>query len=401
MDSVLSAVEDPPTLRTLFSDRSWPEAPPQSSSSLHDKTVLVTGAGGSLGRMLIRALRQQPVQRILALDASEHVLVQLRSQLSSEGPPVECVLGNVRHPSDRTRALAADPDTVIHAAAYKHVPFLEDRPIAAVENNLLATVDWERACRKAGVERFIFISTDKAVAPTNVMGRTKLWGERWLQQRRTQTTSTSSTPAYTTVRLCNLFGSRGSVVPRFLRHLRSGDPLPLTHPDMHRWFMTRADAATATLAALAEPPGTYVPTACLYVSIVTLARRLIQWSRPAADPEAWTRWVGRRPGERLHEALWSDDENIHHAVNRALSRVVGGLPSLPLSERIEALRTACGENESETVRSLLRTEEAPVDPKGPPPDPERLRRNGSSGQARPYAPYPSGLPEQEKESRNP
>ncbi len=358
-------VDDTPALRSLFSDRSWPESTLPSSAALRGQTVLVTGAGGSLGRVLIHVLCQRPVRRVLALDASEHVLVRLRSALSDEARPVEYVLGDLRHPADRQRALAPEPDVVIHAAAYKHVPFLEDRPIAAVQNNLLATVDWERACREAGVDRFLFVSTDKAVAPTSVMGRTKLWGEQWLRWRREQTATTDGPLDYTTVRLCNLFGSRGSVVPRFLRHLRADEPLPLTHPDMHRWFMARADAAAATLSALTAPPGTYVPTACLYVSVVTLARRLVRWRRPAANLDEWIRWVGRRPGERLHESLWGSSEELHRSERDALCGVKGPFPSAFLLQRIEALRTACAEGDAETVRDLLRTEDETVEPGRP------------------------------------
>lgn len=372
MDRTSSDAAVSPGLRTLFSDRSWPEATLPASSPFRGQTVLVTGAGGSLGRALIEALSQLPLRRILAFDASEHVLVQLQSQLGDDAPPVTCVLGDLRHHADRQRALAAEPDLVLHAAAYKHVPFLEDRPIAAVENNLLATVDWERACREAGVDRFAFVSTDKVVAPTSVMGRTKFWGERWLRQRREQTTPTGDTPAYTTVRLCNLFGSRGSVVPRFLRHLRADKPLPLTHPDMHRWFMTRADASTATLTALTAPPGTYVPTACLYVSIVTLARRLIEWKHPAANSDEWIRWIGRRPGEHLHEALWKENETPRRLEGMALSRVEGPSPSPSLPERVDALRTACAENEPDTVQSLLRVEEETVEPDAAPVHPESV-----------------------------
>jgi FlaA1/EpsC-like NDP-sugar epimerase len=364
MDSTSFDDGDAPALRALFPDRSWPEASLSSPSTLRDKTVLVSGAGGSLGRSVIQALCRRPVRRIYALDASEHVLVQLQSVLGDEAPPVECVLGDLRLSADRRRALARKPDIVIHAAAYKHVPFLEDRPIAAVENNLLATVDWARACRAAGVDQFVFVSTDKAVASTSVMGRTKLWGERWLRRRRD---TTGAEPALTTVRLCNLFGSRGSVVPRFLDHLRAGEPLPVTHPDMHRWFMTPADASETILCGLAAGPGTYVPTSCLYVSIVTLARRLIEWGRPDARPEEWIRWVGRRPGERLHETLSGSNEEVRQVKGQSLRRVQE-IPSVErLEARVEALRAACAEGEDDAVRELLRTEERIVPETGPVP----------------------------------
>mgnify|MGYP006279308447 CR=1 FL=1 len=362
MHSNSSCVGDTPALRSLFSDRSWPEASLASPSVLEGKTVLVSGAGGSLGRVLVRALRQRPVRRIVALDASEHVLVQLQERLGAEAP-VDCILGDVRLPADRRRALATEPDVVIHAAAYKHVPFLEDRPIPAVKNNLLATIDWGRACQEAGVDQFVLVSTDKAVASTSVMGRTKLWGERWLRRGRAQ--AAEAIPAGTTVRLCNLFGSRGSVVPRFLRHLSAGEPLPLTHPDMHRWFMAPTDASETILSALAAPPGTYVPTSCLYVSIVTLARRMVQWAQPDADPADWIRWVGPRPGERLHETLWGDDETVERVDERALRRVEAPVSgSLPLPQRIDALRRACAGGRSEAVHRLLQVEQPTVSPNG-------------------------------------
>ena len=362
MHSQTSGGTDTPALRALFSDRSWPEASLSSSSALQGKTVLVSGAGGSLGRTLMQALAREPVRGIVALDASEHVLVQLQSQVGDIAP-VQYVLGDLRRSADRQRALRTEPDIVIHAAAYKHVPFLEERPIAAVENNLLATVDWERACREAGVEQFLFVSTDKAVASTSVMGRTKYWGERWLHWCRARASAETDTLVdHTTVRLCNLFGSRGSVVPRFVRHLRAGEPLPLTHPDMHRWFMTPSDASETLLCALEAAPGTYVPTACFYVSIVTLAHRLVRWGRPGGDPDEWIRWVGRRPGERLHETLWGDDEEVQRTDEEALRGVDGPSPSAALTERIEALRGACAAGDDETVRCLLGAEEGAGDP---------------------------------------
>ena len=370
--------DDTPALRTLFSDRSWPDVSLPPPSTLQGKTVLVSGAGGSLGQRLVRTLCRFPVGRILALDASEHMLVRLQSRLRdriSKGdgvlPSVQYILGDLRLPTDRRRALSCEPDIVIHAAAYKHVPFLEDRPIAAVENNLLATIDWAQDCREAGVDRFVFVSTDKAVAPTSVMGRTKQLGEQWFRgSRSAMGGSNEHAPPSTTVRLCNLFGSRGSVVPRFLRRLEAEAPLPVTHPDMHRWFMAPTDASQAVVWALTVPPGTYVPTSCLYVSIPTLARRMIQWAWPETDPDDWIRWVGCRPGERLQEQLWGGGEESLPTDVSSLRRVETPLDTSSLPERVACLREACAEGETEVVHRLLkrRAEEGESEEASPRPE---------------------------------
>lgn len=371
---MLSSLPDAPTLRTLFDDRSWPEGGLPSPVPFRGQSVLITGAGGSLGRRLVRAFCRLQVREIVAVDASEHTLVRLRSGLREElavedrdVPALEFVLGDLRRASDRRRSLAYEPDIVVHAAAYKHVPFLEEQPIAAVENNLLATIDWAQECRRAGIDRFVFVSTDKVVAPTSVMGRTKQLGEQWLRLSRGTSGGQALSPPSTTIRLCNLFGSRGSVLPRFLRRLEAEEPVPLTHPDMHRWFVASKDASGALLGALAESPGTYIPTACLYVSISTLAHRLVRWRYPGADTEEWIRRVGPRPGERLHEALWEDGEDVRRGGGRGLLRVTGAAPPSSLLRRIEELRQACAADDAGAVQRLLCTENEEKVPTSPPP----------------------------------
>ena len=344
---------------------------------VREATILLTGAGGSLGRVLARRLADCPVERLLCLDTSEQGLVQLRDRLGTgehgaqptdrtngapDGPQpdVEYVLADLRLAPDRARALRADPDIVLHAAAYKHVPFLEERPIAAVQNNLLATAEWLQDCRRhAAVRRFVLVSTDKVVRPTGVMGRTKAVAEAVLRARRT---GSASGLAATTVRLCNVFGSRGSVVPRFGRRLRAGEPLPVTHPDMERWFVTSAEAARAVLAALRHDPGTYVPTTGRRVRIDELARRLVRWHRPEGDPEAWIRYVGPRAGERLREALLAPEEQPGTPVEGGLRRAEARPSTRPaeaLRRDLDRLRHSCQAGRAAAVRAVLKEMTAP------------------------------------------
>ena len=339
---------------------------------VRDATILLTGAGGSLGRVLARRLASCPVERLLCLDTSEQGLVQLRDRLGTgehgvqpavrtngapDGPQpdVEYVLADLRLATDRARALRADPDIVLHAAAYKHVPFLEERPIAAVQNNLLATAEWLQDCRRhAAVRRFVLVSTDKVVRPNGVMGRTKAVAEAVLRARRTDS---ASGLAATTVRLCNVFGSRGSVVPRFGRRLRAGEPLPVTHPDMERWFVTSAEAARAVLAALRHHPGTYVPTTGRCVRIDELARRLVRWHRPDDEPEAWIQYVGPRAGERLREALMAPEEQPGTPVEGGLRRAEARPSTRPaeaLRCDLDRLRRSCQAGRAAAVRATLK-----------------------------------------------
>ena len=313
-----------PTMKELFgndptrnaADRQF-EGASAGASSLKDclrrETVLVTGAGGSLGRALARRLAALPLERLLLVDTSEHGLVRLNdtlrvergSEVPSDQPSLSFVLADLRTESGRARALRRKPTTVLHAAAYKHVPFLETRPIAAAENNLVATADWLQACRKASVEQFVLVSTDKAVRPVGVMGRTKAGTERLLRVlRRTPTPGLTAQ----TVRLCNVFGSRGSVVPRFCRRLRQGQPLEVTDPAMERQYLSAEEAAEAVVQVLRHEAGTYVPRAGRSLTVGDIADRLLRWGRPAADPDEWIRVVGRRAGERDRERLVAPEE---------------------------------------------------------------------------------------------
>jgi FlaA1/EpsC-like NDP-sugar epimerase len=379
-----------PTLAALYPEAKGP-APsattPETTvlaDAVRGRTLLLTGAGGSLGRVLTRRLAALPVDRLLCLDTSEQGLVHLRDDLESVGdlrgngtadekpPEIDYLLADLRLPADRRRVLRSDPDVVLHAAAYKHVPFLEERPVAAAQNNVLATADWLEACReRASVRRFVLVSTDKAVRPTGVMGRTKAVAERLLRALRAEATPGLTA---TTVRLCNVFGSRGSVVPRFCRRLREGKPLPVTHPDMERWFVGTGEAARLVLRALGHEPGTYVPATHRRVGIEDLARRLVRWVRPDAVPAEWIRHVGPRAGERLQERLLAPEEEPVVPVEGGLRRVDGpdrAPAPAPLHRGLERLRSTCRAGKEPAVRAALQDLTAGVPAPESSPDPSR------------------------------
>jgi len=363
-----------PSMADLFpevEEAASPFGAGEEQSSLADavrgRTILLTGAGGSLGTVLARRLAAAPVERLLLLDTSEQGLVRLRERLGSgpanvQGEPpgkesavstrpaIDYLLADLRVPADRTRALRREPSIVIHAAAYKHVPFLEERPIAAVQNNLLATVDWLRACQsQSAVEQFVLVSTDKAVRPAGVMGATKAAAEHVLRD------ATAALDAKI-ARLCNVFGSRGSVVPRFCRRLREGQFLPVTHPEMERWFVSAEAAARAVLQTLRHEPGTYVPRRCERIRIEALARRLVQWHRPSASHETWIRHVGRRAGERLRESLLAPMEQPGDPVDGGLLRAQAVEHTIQpefVAQCLERLRRHCQMGNAEVVNAYL------------------------------------------------
>lgn len=403
VDSAARGPEDAP----LDKRHGCAEEPPRDlHQAVRGRTVLLTGAGGTVGQALAQRLIELPVRRLLLLDTSEHGLVCLKDQLerpetvptdrssrreasTGAGPTIDYLLADLRRASDRERVLRREPAIVIHAAAYKHVPFLESRPIAAVENNLLATVDWHCACHQSrSVEQFVFVSTDKATCPSGVMGSTKAGAERALRLFRNRSNPADTVAGAeggmtaTTVRLCNVFGSRGSVVPFFWRRLQDGRPLPVTHRDMKRQFIAPGGAGEAILQALPHEPATYVPTDSREIRIEQLALRMAEWalrgtSSETVDPETWIRYTGRRRGERLREQLLRPDERPGTVVEGGLRRAAP--PDLErddsgrrgtwqgLLQQLEQLRSACRAGNKENVRNGLRRVAEPTRGQAPAP----------------------------------
>ena len=295
------------------------------------KTVLVTGAGGSIGSELCRQIVKVGPQRLLLVERSEFMLYKIYHELienTAHSADVELVplLADVTD-AVRMREIMSVwlPETVYHAAAYKHVPMVEHNPLEGIENNVFGTLETARAAREFGVRDFVLISTDKAVRPTNVMGTTKRFAELILQAMAAE--SHGST-VFTMVRFGNVLGSSGSVVPRFREQIRAGGPVTLTHPDIVRYFMTIPEASQLVIqaAALGEGGDVFVLDMGKPVKIYDLARRMIELSgltvrsaeNPAGDIEIAV--TGLRPGEKLYEELLIGDNpepTVHPRIFRA------------------------------------------------------------------------------------
>lgn len=295
--------------------------PPDTSllaQNLTGKVVLVSGAGGSIGSELTRQIVLQRPRQLLLLDHHEYGLYIIHQELQALCRAAELavelvpLLGSVRNPQ-RLQAVfeAYHPATVYHAAAYKHVPMVEDNPGEGVRNNVFGTLNLAQAALHSGAERFVLISTDKAVRPTNIMGATKRMAELVLQALAVQNPAT----CFSMVRFGNVLGSSGSVVPLFRRQLADGGPLTVTHAEVTRYFMTIPEAAQLVLQAGAMGCGgdVFVLDMGQPVKIIDLARRMVELTgkrvRDADHPDGDIDIVvtGLRPGEKLYEELLIGD----------------------------------------------------------------------------------------------
>lgn len=283
---------------------------PGISDLISGKTVLVTGAGGSIGSELCRQIARYGPSRLVLFELSEFALYQIEQQLAEAHPhlPLVRLVGDVKVAQQIEHAcLAHRPHLVLHAAAYKHVPLMEDENAwLAVRNNTLGTWHAASAAARAGAERFVLISTDKAVNPTNVMGASKRAAEMVLSHLATQGHATR----FVAVRFGNVLGSSGSVIPKFKEQIAKGGPITVTHPEITRYFMTIPEASRLVLqaAALAESGQVYVLDMGEPVKIVDLARDLIRLSGHR-DGEIGIVFSGLRPGEKLYEELLADADD--------------------------------------------------------------------------------------------
>jgi FlaA1/EpsC-like NDP-sugar epimerase len=269
------------------------------------RRVLITGAAGSIGSELARQMVHLRPTHIYLLDNNESGLADLRDQLASYGVPVDITVASVTDaPAINAAFAATQPDVVIHAAALKRVDIVENQPREAMEVNVRGTWICAMAAEKAVAQRFILISTDKAVDPVGVLGTTKRIGELMMASL------SDSATIFAAVRFGNVLGSRGSVLPKFERQIREGGPLTVTHPDVRRFFMSTGEAVLLVLqsAAFAQPGHTYVLDMGEEMSIAGFARRLASLRGLRVPRDIEVIFTGLRPGERMTEKLIGDAE---------------------------------------------------------------------------------------------
>ena len=326
------------------------------ADGIHDKNIIVTGGGGSIGSELCRQIMALNPAKLLILENCEFNLYAIEQELKGKYPKalIEPILISV------TDAVAIDfhfrrfmPHIIFHAAAYKHVPMLEEQIRVAVKNNVLGTQIVAEASVEVGAEKFILISTDKAVNPTNVMGTTKRVAEIYCQNLNERVDT-----KFITVRFGNVLGSAGSVVPLFQKQLQVGGPLTVTHPDIERYFMTIPEASQLILQAMISGFGNeiFVLDMGEPIKISYLAEQMIRLSGKTPGKDIEIRYTGLRPGEKLFEELFHESEQLiptdHEKLFKANFRK---LDWNELTQTIRLLNTACNRHNNDELHILIKS----------------------------------------------
>jgi FlaA1/EpsC-like NDP-sugar epimerase len=297
---------------------------PKLKQYFSGKRVLVTGGGGSIGSELCRQLCGFDPKLLVVIDQTEYNLYQVEMEVKQHFPNVTFIpyLLDVKDQQSVEMVFAEHkPDVVFHAAAYKHVPLLEHQLFVAIKNNVMGTKIVAQAASKYGASRFVLVSTDKAVNPTNIMGATKRIAEMYCQNLNAQ-----STTDFMTVRFGNVLGSAGSVVPLFKRQLKAGGPLTVTHPEITRFFMTIPEACQLILQAslMGEGGEIFVLKMGASIKISFLAEQMIKLSGKKVNEDIKIEYTGLRPGEKLYEELFHSGETLvpttHEKISKANSR---------------------------------------------------------------------------------
>lgn len=323
------------------------------SGYIAGETVLVTGGGGSIGSELCRQLCTVAPARIVIFDIYENDAYMLRNELLSEYDDIDIIIeiGNVCD-KERVNEVFAKyrPGAVFHAAAHKHVPLMEHCPREAVHNNVFGTLNAVRAADAYGVARFIFISTDKAVNPTSVMGATKRMGEMIVQYY-----ARTSKTVFTAVRFGNVLGSNGSVIPVFQRQIAAGGPVTVTHPDIERFFMTIPEASRLVIQAggMAHGGEIFILDMGEPVKIVDLAKGLIQLQGLTPDVDIKIEFTGLREGEKMYEELLMDEESTLPTDNQSIMISTGQEISYDqVASKLDELENALSATDGEAIRML-------------------------------------------------
>jgi len=335
-----------------------------------DKVVMVTGAGGSIGSELCRQIVDTAPNQLILVDVSEHALYQIHAELQRRWQATVddvhtrliALLGSVQDASHMAEILNEyKPDTVYHAAAYKHVPLVESNPAEGIRNNVFGTLATAQAAINANVSDFVLVSTDKAVRPTNIMGASKRLAEMVLQALAAE--QPNARTRLSMVRFGNVLGSSGSVVPKFRQQIRDGGPVTVTDPDVTRYFMTIPEAAQLVIqaGAMARSGDVYVLDMGEPVRILDLAYRMIELSgltvKNASNPDGdiEIEISGLRPGEKLYEELLIGDNPSQTSHPRIMRATEEFLPWSVLQDKLQTLAHSLNTNDATRIKALLQS----------------------------------------------
>ena len=322
-------------------------------NSVHNKVILVTGGGGSIGSELCRQIAAHHPKQLIILDIYENSVYEIQQELLRKYPELNQVvlIASVRNTARIEKIFETyRPDIVYHAAAHKHVPLMETSPNEAIKNNVFGTYKTAQAAAKYGVKKFVLISTDKAVNPTNIMGASKRICEMVIQMMN-HTTDTN----FVAVRFGNVLGSNGSVIPLFKQQIAAGGPVTVTDPNIIRYFMTIPEAVSLVLQAGAYAKGgeIFVLDMGEPVKILDLARNMIRLSGYKVDQDIKIEFTGLRPGEKLYEELLMDEEGMTDTPNKLIH--IGhpiDVDEVKLAHALRVLESAA-QNETDDMRLIV------------------------------------------------
>jgi FlaA1/EpsC-like NDP-sugar epimerase len=324
---------------------------------LRDRVVMVTGAGGSIGSELCRQISTFDPQRLLLVEQSEVQMFQIEQEMIERGAGGTIVTTIADILDDRRMSYLFrkyQPAVVFHAAAHKHVPLMESQPSEAIKNNILGSAHLATLARDHHVDRFVLISTDKAINPTNVMGASKRVAELYVQALQA---SDHNRTRFMAVRFGNVLGSSGSVVPIFRKQIAAGGPVRVTHPEATRYFMTIPEAVGLVLqtAALGEGGEIFILDMGKPIRIVDLARQLIELSGLRPDQDIEIQYTGLRPGEKLFEELSHAREDVAPTAHPKIMRLLAApMPVATVQAHLDVLRGAADTAEPDQLKALLR-----------------------------------------------
>ncbi len=318
-----------------------------------NKVILVTGGGGSIGSELCRQIAQHNPKQLIILDIYENSVYEIQQEIKYKYPDLNLVvlIGSVRN-TDRVNDIFKRyrPEIVYHAAAHKHVPLMEDSPHEAIKNNVFGTMKVAKAADKYGTKRFVLISTDKAVNPTNIMGASKRICEMVIQNLN----ETSKTE-FVAVRFGNVLGSNGSVIPLFKKQIEQGGPVTVTSPEIIRYFMTIPEAVSLVLQAGAYAKGgeIFVLDMGEPMKIVDLAKNLIKLSGYRVDEDIKIEFIGLRPGEKMYEELLMNEEGLKETANKMIH--IGkpiDFDAVAFEKQLESLKEASLDSKSDIRKNV-------------------------------------------------